>query len=398
MHNLTKIKIFRIALFITYPLALIFLYPIVLLKKKNEGRFFFFLDRYVIGGAQTVHLNILSTIPEFKKQLYFTRYSPDDKQKAEFYSTPNSTSRDIHFWCDNLLFRVFTVHFYAFYVNRHSDAIVFGSNSTFYYDMLYFFRKDITTIELLHAFSFGNTGMEFFGLANYKSLSYRLVIEPATRKNMENQYKEYNVPAEYMNRVVMIEPGVRLPEKKHKKEIGDTLNVLYAGRGTKEKRVYLVSKIAESLLRENTNISFHFAGTMESELSDYVKKNSTVYGEITQQEKLYDIYRKCHVTIITSTFEGFPMALKEGMANGCIPLATTVGGITVHLKDGYNGLLITQPENEQAVVDSAIKHIKTLAGDKELVMQLSNNALEYAYEHFNINRFKDKYREFLTSL
>ena len=45
---------------LTYPMAIVFVYPFVLMKKKNSSGYFFFFDRYVIGGAQKVHIDILN--------------------------------------------------------------------------------------------------------------------------------------------------------------------------------------------------------------------------------------------------------------------------------------------------------------------------------------------------
>src|SRR5690606_39132171 len=163
MHNLTKVRLFTFLLAVTYPFALIFLCPAALMKRKNTGRHFFFFDRYVIGGAQRIHLDILQSIEHLPKQVYFTRYSPNDKLKSSFYSIPNSACLDIHTWCDYLIFRPFTVHYYAFYINRHKDPFIFSGNSTFFYDMLPYLKG--TKVELLHNFTHGKSGMEFFGLA-----------------------------------------------------------------------------------------------------------------------------------------------------------------------------------------------------------------------------------------
>ena len=89
MHNLTKIKIFRFLLWITYPVAVIFIYPFVLLRKKHTSHLFFFFDRYAIGGAQRIHLDILKSVEDIPKMVFFTRKSPNDGLKDAFYSVPN---------------------------------------------------------------------------------------------------------------------------------------------------------------------------------------------------------------------------------------------------------------------------------------------------------------------
>ncbi len=393
MHNLTKIKVFRFLLCMSYPLALVFIYPFAALKKKNPGKLFFFFDRYAIGGAQRVHLDILESVSDKWKQLYFTRLSPNAFMKKEFYAVPNTEASDIHTWCDNLVFRLFTVHYYCFYINRHRQAHVFSSNSTFFYDMLFFLNKQVTKIELLHNFTYGNNGMEFFGLANYKYLDNRMVIDRATFNNILQQYKEHRVPDSYNNRIELIEPGVLVPEES-KKEYSLPLKILYAGRGTPQKRIYLLDKIAEHCIREKMPVQFHFAGTMMDELSTYVKQNSIIHGEISEPEKMYALYHQCHVILMTSAYEGFPMLIKEGMANGCIPVVTALEGNKSHLFHNENALLIQNPEDEKHVLAEGIHYLKVLTNNLYELERLSGNAYEYARKHFDKANFIAAYKAF----
>jgi L-malate glycosyltransferase len=395
MHNLTKIKIFRVALWITYPFACLFIYPFALVKKKNPSKLFFFFDRYSIGGAQRVHLDILESVQDIFKVVYFTRESVDKSLKDQFFSLPNTESHDVHFWCDNLIFRLFSVHFFAFYINRHRGATAFSSNSTFYYDVLPFFSRHISKIELLHNFTYGKRGMEFFGLANYKFLDKRLVIDAYTEQKIQEQYREKNLAALYSQRVQLVEFGVAVPTEL-KKDFQPPLKILNAGRGGAQKRIWLVNQIAEHMIHDASAVEFHFAGPMTSELSELVKKNSVVYNEIKEKEKLNTVYQACHVILLTSSFEGFPMVIKESMAYGCIPIVTALPGNKTHLGTGYNALLIDEIENEELVVEQAIKNIQALMKNHELLKLLSTNAYEYARNKFQKTYFLNTYRSLLT--
>ena len=394
MHNLQKIKLFRTLLYVTYPLSAIFLYIPAILKRKNEGKFFFFLDRYSIGGAQRVHLDMLESIKDEQKQLYFTRLSPNDKLKQDFFSQQNTEAKDIYFFCDNLFFRLFAVHFYAFYVNRHNGAHVFSSNSTFFYDMLPFLGKGLTKTELLHNFTYGNNGMEFFGLANHKHLNHRMVIDAATKLNIINQYIEYNIHADYASRITLIEPGVPIPPPPQKKH-DLPLKILYAGRGGPQKRIYLLNQIAEHCIKNKLPVEFHFAGTIMDELSDMVKNNSVIHGEVSGQAAMYSLYEQCHVIMMTSAYEGFPMLIKEGMACGCLPIVTALDGNKTHMRHMENSLLMFDPENEAGVVTQGIAHIMYLLADPQNIATLCASAYSYAKQHFNKEAFIQKSRDFL---
>lgn len=395
MHNLTKIKLFRIASSITYLPALLFIYPFALLKKKNQSGLFFFFDRYSIGGAQRIHLDILESVEDISKQVYFTRKSVNQSLKESFYSVPNTASKDIHFWCDNILFRLFTVHYYAFYLNRHKQAKILSSNSTFFYDLLPFLNNKIVTIELLHNFTFGKKGMEFFGLANYRYLTHRFVYDTYTLNNIRRQYETYKVSPSYLDRIVFFEPGVKVPGT-IAKDYTYPLKVLYAGRGGVQKRIYLLNKIVEHCLQQHWPIAFHFAGTAIEELSDIVKQKSVLHGNISSTEKMNQLYLQSHVVLMTSAYEGFPMLIKESMANGCVPVVTALEGNKMHLKSGANALLINAVEDEAKVVSEGIENIQELLNDQQLLKTLSIEAHLYAMKYFDKRRFLMECRELLS--
>lgn len=396
MHNLTKIKLFRLVLYITYPFALLFIYPFTYFKKKNQSYLFFFFDRYSIGGAQKIFLDVLKSVEDIQKPVYFTRLSIDGQLKNQFYSLPNTECKDIHIWCDYLLFRIFSIHYYAFYINRHSTSHVFSSNSTFFFDMLPFLKKSVITTELLHNFSYGKKGFEFFGLANCKNLSFRIVYDNLTYENIRKQYMEYGIPSDLFQRVKFIEPGVTIPPATNKAAL-PPIKILYAGRGGRQKRVWLINRIVEHLIGLNEkSVSFEFAGTMEDELSDTVKKHSILHGQIDSQEKMYAIYKEAHIILLTSAFEGFPMVIKEGMACGCVPLVTALEGNKTHLTDRQNGLLIEAIENEEKVVEQAIEIIKELIQNPSLISKISENSYQYASKHFQKMHFIEQCRKLLV--
>lgn len=327
--------------------------------------------------------------------VYFTRKSENKSFKESFYSLPNTISKDVHFWCDNLLLRLFSVHYFSFYLNRHKEAVVLSSNSTFFYDMLPFLKKDIVTIELLHMFTHGKKGMEYFGLANYKSLTYRFIIDTNTLDNIVEQYKKYHVPKEYLNRILLIEPGVDTPPYQSKSTV-PLLKVMYAGRGGPQKRIHLINKIAEHCITNYWPVQFHFAGTMLNELSALVRDNAILYGEISSKAEMNKLYQNCHVVLMTSAYEGFPMLIKEAMACGCIPVVTALKGNVMHLKHQQNALLINEIEDEEKVIDQSLENLKALIDNPSLLNFLSDNVYHYALDNFRKNTFMERCREILV--
>lgn len=397
MHNITKIKLFRILLWITYLPSLIFLYPLAKLRKKSSTGLFFFFDRFSMGGAQRIHLDILKSIPEVEKQVFFTRFSPNIIFRNEFYQSPNTTCFDIHICCDYLLFRLFSVHYFSFYINRHAGAQIFSANSTFFYDMLPFIKKTIVRTELLHNFTFGKKGMEYFGLKNYQLLDHRIVYDFFTRENIRKQYVEYNIPAEYLKRILFFEPGVNLPPE-IVKPFTDPLKIVCAGRGGPQKRIGLISQIAEYFVEHNAPFEFHFAGTLIDELSSGVRSKSKLHGNISDPDKMSDLLKVMDIALLTSAYEGFPMFIKESMAHSCIPVVTALPGNLMHLEDRVNSLLIPNVQDEAEIVKRAILILEELSVNKNLCRQISSMAYHYAKNNFTREKFDKSYRSLFLPL
>lgn len=394
MHNRTKIRIFRVLLRITWLPSLILLYPLARLRKKLDARHVFLLDRYVLGGAQRVHIDILNSIHDVPKVVYFTRFSPNAVMKSAFEAITDTSCRDIHVWCDNLLLRVFFAHYLAFFLNRHRGLTVFSSNSTFFYDLLPWLRPDFRRIELLHNFTYGNKGMEHFGLENYRYLDLRLAVDHFTAQNIRAQYKEAGIPDAYSARVRVIEPGVPVPELAPLPG-GIPLKLLYAGRGGPQKRVWLIDRIVAQLLKKGRALELHIAGDAEPEFSPEVRNAAVLHGSISDPAEMCRLYAGCDVIILTSAYEGFPMVIKEGMAQGCIPLVTALPGNLTHLRDGGNALLINAVADEDAVVLEGVAGLERLMDDPALRSRLSAGAFAYARQHFSIRQFTSQYRELL---
>lgn len=397
VHNRTKILLFRWLLRLTWLPSLLLVYPFALLRKKLDARYVFFFDRYVLGGAQRVHLDILESIGDEKKAVFFTRVSSNEVLKSAFETTPNTHCKDIHFWCDNLFLRLFAVHFWAFFLNRHSQLILLSSNSTFFYDMLPWLRSSFYRIELLHNFTYGKKGMEAFGLANFRFLDKRLTVDAFTAQNILAQYQEHRVPEKFAERILTVEPGVYVPNA-YSEKINDPLVVLYAGRSGAQKRVWLIDRIAAHCYQHSLPISFAFAGDAEAELSDFVRKNAILHGQVSDPQKMKMLYEAASVIILTSAYEGFPMVIKEGMANGCIPLVTALPGNLTHLRHQENALLINEIADEDLVVKEAIAQLEWLLKNPGERSALSAQAFHYAKEHFSKRKFMEQYRVLLKSL
>jgi glycosyltransferase involved in cell wall biosynthesis len=100
--------------------------------------------------------------------------------------------------------------------------------------------------------------------------------------------------------------------------------------------------------------------------------------------------------LITSKREGFPMVIMEAMAYGVVPVSTDVGGINMHIKNGVNGYLVPE-EDENIIVDRFVEIISRLDQDRSLLHHLSAKAYSYAKETFSLETFNSKYNTLVES-
>jgi glycosyltransferase involved in cell wall biosynthesis len=114
-------------------------------------------------------------------------------------------------------------------------------------------------------------------------------------------------------------------------------------------------------------------------------------GLISDVAVLTRHYQQADLVLITSSREGFPLSVMEGMAHGCVPVCTAVGGIPEHIRHQENGWLLPA-EDDDAVVEALLQAVKVLAADRSLLQRLSTAARLYAQEQFGGERFCEEYR------
>ena len=114
-------------------------------------------------------------------------------------------------------------------------------------------------------------------------------------------------------------------------------------------------------------MQFHFAGTINDELSEEVKQNSFCYGPVSDKNILENIFSISHILLMSSKYEGFPVLIKEAMAHGCVPVVTALPGIMTHLINGENSLLINSVNDEYKVVEEGIQCINLLLKEKQVL-------------------------------
>jgi len=192
-------------------------------------------------------------------------------------------------------------------------------------------------------------------------------------------------------------PGQPIPPK----PIDGPLRLCYCNRIQQyQKRVFDLPLIAQKLEELAVNYEFDIAGDgadFEELHRRFAKSSlkSTIrfHGRLTNQAVM-DIFRRSHVFLLTSDFEGLPISLMEAMSVGCFPVAYHIdSGIKDAIPSAAYGALVTHANtNEFAAA------IKEMDGNRYLLHELAENAQNRIRTHFSLEAMAESYNNLFESL
>jgi glycosyltransferase involved in cell wall biosynthesis len=386
----------RIEQILMYPFVLYGKYKVPAEMSLMEFDLFFFFPGYAIGGAEIVNSDIVACFPDKKIGIFFTKKS-ENNQMLSHFTFPNTFLFDISKWTDNkkkywqsFIWRGIC----SSLINSQSTTpVVFNGQCNFAYKLSPWIKKNIRQVELIHMC------VRPFNLITIPFVQFyhaRIMITKDVMAKFKKLYKKFGVPDKYAARIQLINNKIDLPLVKPTTKLKTgVLKIFYAGRGGPQKRIGLIVKIATHLIEINAPLEFHFAGDFRNELPSNLP-SSIIYHGILSRNEMKRFLDDKDILIMTSLFEGFPLIIMEAMSKGIVPVTTAVDGIVDHIISGYNGLLINE-ENEEKIVEKGIKKIQTLYKDTTLLKQLSQSAIDYAYNNFNSRTFEKNYRKVILS-
>lgn len=93
-------------------------------------------------------------------------------------------------------------------------------------------------------------------------------------------------------------------------------------------------------------------------------------GYISDLEDKFRIYQNSRIFVSCSKGEGFPVSLLEAMSCGCVPVVSNVGDIVDVIKQGINGYVFDDVDDEGELTDCLIH----LLCNEELMNKMSGEA------------------------
>ncbi|MEM0966367.1 MAG: glycosyltransferase family 4 protein [Verrucomicrobiota bacterium] len=208
-------------------------------------------------------------------------------------------------------------------------------------------------------------------------------VSPLIAKNARSYFPKL------ADKIVSIPNSVPCPSKPPSRKVSETLRIIYAGRLSQyQKRILDIPSIVQALYRNDTNFEMTIAGQGkdEEELQKRIAvidkgKRVRFVGTLANERVLKE-FATHDVFLLTSDFEGLPVALVEAMARGCIPVVSRVkSGVTDLVKHNTNGLIFEIGDYKRCA-----ELLATLSNDKEKKKTLSASS----YEALKAGRFSQR--------
>jgi len=358
-------------------------------KLSTKHKVFLFYSWADIGGSIQVNIDIVNAIKDARPLIIFSKKPRDNKFRDRF-NIEGVRVWDIHKYIDNKAYHFVNFFFRGLissWINEVDNPVIFGGECMFLYKILPHVKKQTITAELNHWHGWFNYTQQFV-----KDIDYRIFSTPQIKRDCEEQYRQNGVPDKYLQNLYFIDNMIEIPpfREVHNKK----LEVIFVGRGSRQKRPDLAARIAQVMGEAGKNVHFSFVGDVEEFIPESARPYCTLYGSIADKAKLSELYYQSDVLLLTSMYEGLPIVIMEMMARGRVVVSTAIDGIPDYVKHMENGFLIREKDDEK-IVEKGVEYINMLIDDAALKKRLSEQIYRDAIAHFAGDKFRNTYRTML---
>ena len=377
----------------------VFIFPFVWLGKicspffplKTRHQAFIFSPSADIGGSVKVNYDLCACLADKSPLVIFSK-KPKNNEFLDQFKIQGVHTIDLHRYVDNKWYHFINLFYrgvIASWINKVDHPIVIGGESLYFYKVLPHVKKNAIRADICHLNTWFNYTQQFI-----KDLDVRIFSTAKLKRDAEALYKKNNLPLPLYSRLHFIDNKVNIPE--HFQNSNSTLSVVFIGRGAPQKRIHIIAAIAKKFSEMKTNIHFSFVGDVDKIINPADYPYATFYGNIKDANKMEEIYRSSDVLLLTSAYEGLPIAVMEMMAHGKVVVSTAVDGIPDYITNGENGFLLNNSPDEAKIIAEGIAVLQHLADNKSILEQVGDQSRRYAEKHFSGTTFCEKYRKVLT--
>lgn len=243
-----------------------------------------------------------------------------------------------------------------------------------------------------------------YGIGRWILNSYDRVILLYTRASKDAE--SFGVPPE---RILTIPNGVDFENFRLNLDVNemrtrlsiaeDDKVLLFVGRLARIKRIEILIRLTQRLLKEGFNVKTIIVGDgplrpFYEKLAEPVRKNIIFTGWL-KRKQTYKYFLIADVFVLPSMSEGLPTVLLDACAARRPSIASDVNGVSDIVVHGETGFLV-----ENWDINSYTQYAKALITDDDLTKKMGAKAAEHAEKNFNwdvvVNKYEKMYHEILN--
>lgn len=372
-------------------------WPLVMLGKllspffrpKTKHRLFLFAPSADIGGANLNNADIAKTLIDYNPIVIFSK-TPKNNQFLSLFKQTGVELWDLHLLIDNKIFHFVNLFYRGVisqWINKTENPIVIGGESLYFHKVLPWLKQRVRRIELSHVDKWFNYTQQFV-----RDIDLRVFSTKHLMLSAQQFYQKQGIEQSLFSRMTYIDNMVSVPEHIDYPE-NERLKVIFIGRESPQKRVYIILEMAQRAFEKELPIDFAFAGDLSSIADENTYPFCTFYGNVSDRNELTKIQQQSDVLLLTSAFEGLPMVVMEMMALGKAIVSTAVNAIPDYIKDGKNGFLISNVQDEDKIADDGLLALTILASDRKLLYEIGELNRKEAKEKFSKEVFTKRWKE-----
>ena len=255
----------------------------------------------------------------------------------------------------------------------------------------------IPTIATCHNWVDGNLTLRLYGRVDRFVLK-RFAAVAAVSDGVRQRLIGAGVPPE---RVRCIRNGVDLTELSHIERTNDTasghIRIGIVARLSPEKGVDLFLRAAAIVAQARPETRFFVAGegperaNLEQCIADLELQDRALL--LGRQDDMPAFYRQLDLLVLSSRYEGLPMALLEGMASGLPVVATAVGEVPEVIGQGKVGKVVAV-EDVSAIASATLELIR----DRDRLREMGARARARITAEYSADRMAAEYLNLYTSV
>lgn len=232
----------------------------------------------------------------------------------------------------------------------------------------------------------------------YLTKKYDYIIDVFIAHNIEIYESIRKLLPDRLMDIHFIQHGVQVQNFSRSKNYDQKLNLVFLARHVKLKGIYDLPRINQGLLDKNVEVNWTILGDGEEreKFRNEVKGLSNFYFNIPKTaSEVIAVLKSQDIYILPSSHDGLPVSLLESMSVGCVPIVYNFSeGIKKVITNdiGY----VVNIDDVSGIVDKII----ALNNDRNLLFELSKNAIQKVEKEFNIkiqaNKYFDLYKNYGT--